>query len=650
MNATRRNQPAGLLDETIPHPSPRRGVADGSDSAEDGAERTSRGPQRYTFSSGARPLEGFTIKRAIGRGGFGEVYYATSDSGKEVALKLLTRNIEIERRGVLHCMNLKSPHLITIYDLKANDEGDTFVIMEYVNGPSLASILADHPNGLPPTEVRAWLKGLIDGVSYLHDHGIVHRDLKPANLFLEDGTVKIGDYGLSKSIAASNDAGMSENVGTCYYMAPEISRGKYHKPIDIYAIGVILFEMLTGRCPFDGETAQEVLWKHLTDHPDLSGISEPYKGILKKAMAKDPAHRPQRAHDLLPAEDAPRPPDIRIIEREGTAPALDAAAAVNPKPAAAAAPKPADDVLVIGEEEPPFYIGPNTMPPASARPRRSLHQRIWGNLVCERRRQAVVQPVVDRRYPPASRRPQPVARPQPQPPAPPPEPPPLPGGRIRLAELAGSMLAAAPLTALGSAIVLPAYPALGVELPVDPIQLAYLFTFTLLGVWGVLVPTKLWEGRAVSWPSRRLMMLGLGLLLGVVGAGLADWTRLFPSPLHETPVPPGVRQTLGPNGQAWAQPLVFASYFGLAFGLNGWWKLTSRDRWARFRFWPVLKAGAIAGLVSLACPSPQPWGVLPIVLVAILSQVVSPWSREAAAATAAAELYRRRGGRKARAA
>jgi serine/threonine protein kinase len=629
MNAMRREHPAGLMDETIAHPSPLSSSSGAPESARGPGDRPSRGPQRYTFSSGARPLEGYTVKRAIGRGGFGEVYYATSDAGKEVALKLITRNIEIERRGVLHCMNLKSPHLITIYDLRTNDTGDTFVIMEYVSGPSLTSILAEHPGGLPPDQVRAWLKGLVAGVSYLHDHGIVHRDLKPANLFLEEGVVKIGDYGLSKSIAHSNDAGLSENVGTCYYMAPEISRGKYHKPIDIYAIGIILYEMLTGRVPFEGETAQEVLWKHLTDQPDLSKIIEPYRTALRRALAKDPNHRPPRAHDLLPAEDAPRPPDIRIIEKEGTSPP------VNDKPAV---PAPAqagrEDVLVIGEEEPPFYIGPDTVPPRQGRPRRSLHQRIWG-----------VRPVSAASRP--APRPQPARRPQPAPapptpaPPPPPEPPPLPSGRVRLAELAGSMLTAAPLTALACAIAVPAYTGLNVELPQDPIQLAYLFTLTLLGTWGVLVPTKLWEGRNVPWPARRLLFLTIGLILGALGVGLAQWTRLFPSPIQQIRVPGELVSWTGPQYRAGLSELSFATYFALAFGLNGWWSMTARDRSSRFRFWPAIKAGAVAGLLGLAWPSPQPWAVIPIVIIAIVIQVVSPWSRAAADATAAAYRYRK---------
>ena len=113
------------------------------------ANSTPQAHGRYTFGSGARPLDGYTIKRAIGRGGFGEVYYATSDSGKEVALKLILRNLDVERRGVMQCMNLKCPNLLTIFDLKTNDAGDTFVVMEYVAGPSLASVLRQYPAGLP---------------------------------------------------------------------------------------------------------------------------------------------------------------------------------------------------------------------------------------------------------------------------------------------------------------------------------------------------------------------------------------------------------------------------------------------------------------------------------------------------------------------
>src|SRR5206468_8913153 len=187
------------------------------------------------------------------------------------------------------------------------------VVMAYVAGRSLAMVLARYPQGMRLGEIRAWLKGLVDGVAYLHDHGVVHRDLKPANLFMEEGTVKIGDYGLAKLITPSHGSEHSESIGTCHYMAPEIGSGKYHKPIDVYAIGVILYEMLTGRVPFDGETVNEVLMKHLTARPDLSMLPEPYRTTVARALAKDPNQRPGRVYDLLPAQDAPRAPEVRII-------------------------------------------------------------------------------------------------------------------------------------------------------------------------------------------------------------------------------------------------------------------------------------------------------------------------------------------------
>ena len=199
MTATARDETGAHLDETIDL-SPGRERPAGAPPMD---KASPQAPFRYTYGSGSRPLDGYTIKRAIGRGGFGEVYYATSDSGKEVALKLITRNVEIERRGVAQCMNLKCPNLLTIFDIKSNDAGETFVVMEYVSGPSLAGVLEKYPKGMPLNEARAWLKGLVEGVDYLHDHGIVHRDLKPANLFMEDGVVKIGDYGLSKIISPS---------------------------------------------------------------------------------------------------------------------------------------------------------------------------------------------------------------------------------------------------------------------------------------------------------------------------------------------------------------------------------------------------------------------------------------------------------------
>ena len=462
---------------------------------------TPQGQHRYMFGSGARPLDGYTIKRAIGRGGFGEVYYATSDSGKEVALKLILHNLDVERRGVAQCMNLKCPNLLTIYDLKTNDTGESFVVMEYVAGPSLAQVLARHPNGLPLPEVRAWLKGLVEGVAYLHDHGIVHRDLKPANMFLEEGIVKIGDYGLAKLITPSHGTEHSESIGTCHYMAPEIASGKYHKPIDVYAIGIILYEMLSGRVPFEGESVGEVLMKHLTARPDLSRLSEPYRSIVAKALAKDPNHRPGRVHDLLPPEDAPAKPGIRFIG--------DGKVTASPPPERAPG---GDDVLLIPAEEPVFYIGPETRPPRPAADR------------CRLRRLGLAPP---RGPAAATPRPRarravlrPVARPAPTPPEPPP---PLPSGRVRIAELAMGMLWTAPLVGLFSIV---AAALLGLDPAARPQEFAHLVGLALLGTWGVLIPSKVMEGRTLDPTTRRVVFAGVGVGLGALSVLLASWLRM----------------------------------------------------------------------------------------------------------------------------
>jgi len=274
------------------------------------------GPMKFIYSTGARPLDGYTIKRGVGVGGFGEVYFATSDAGKEVALKRIQRNLDVEIRGVTHCLNLKHLNLISIFDIKYDDQGEAWIIMEFVAGESLKDVIDRNPNGMPRDEVDSWFSSICAGVAYLHDHGIVHRDLKPGNIFIDEGIVKIGDYGLSKFISCSRRSGQTESVGTFHYMAPEIGKGVYGKEIDIYALGIILFEMLTGRVPFDGESSQEIIMKHLTAEPDLSGIPPRYQQVIQRALFKDPAQRPARVEQMVKLLDLPeaastfRPPVV----------------------------------------------------------------------------------------------------------------------------------------------------------------------------------------------------------------------------------------------------------------------------------------------------------------------------------------------------
>jgi hypothetical protein len=218
-----------------------------------------------------------------------------------VALKVIQGGAQVELRGVSQCMNLKSPHLVTIFDVKYNAEGVPFIIMEYVSGPTLRQLLDESPAGLSTQKVAFFLREIGKGLSYLHDCGIVHRDLKPGNIFYENGTVKIGDYGLSKAITQSQHSAQTITVGTVHYMAPEIGMGRYDRSIDIYALGAVLYEMLTGQVPYLGASPAEVLMKHISSEPDLSSIEEPFASVIRKCMAKDPAQRYQTVQEVVEA-------------------------------------------------------------------------------------------------------------------------------------------------------------------------------------------------------------------------------------------------------------------------------------------------------------------------------------------------------------
>lgn len=295
---------------------------------------------KFTYRSGQRPLAGYTIKRGVGQGGFGEVYFAVSDGGKEVALKLLHRHSDAELRGVAHCLNLKHANLVHLYDLLTDDRADKWVVMEYVFGESLAQWINRFPTGLPADVAKEWFAALARGVSYLHDHGVVHRDLKPANVFVEHGHVKIGDYGLSRRISGSMGGEMTRKVGTPYYMAPEIKNGNYSTSIDVYALGVILFEMLTGHPPFEGQTTEEVLIKHQTDTPDVSRLPPVFAPVLQKALEKDPAKRYANVREFARAVEAV--PVMGSADRvaAGAAPVVGSpgVSAATPIPTLAAAP------------------------------------------------------------------------------------------------------------------------------------------------------------------------------------------------------------------------------------------------------------------------------------------------------------------------
>ncbi len=310
---------------------------------------------RFTYPGGSRPLSGYTIKRAVGQGGFGEVYYATSDGGKEVALKLIRRNLDVELRGVSHCLNLKHPNLVDLFDVRRDDRDDAWVIMEFVRGKSLEDSIAAHPQGMPTPDVLRWFLAVASGVAYLHDQGIVHRDLKPANIFDDQGAIKIGDYGLSKFISSSRRSGQTESVGTVHYMAPEIANGRYGKEIDIYALGVMLYEMLTGNVPFEGESVGEVLMKHLTAEPNVQGLPTAFRPVVARALTKDPEKRFSTVAEMLTAMAAGGlPVDRALTEMSARGEALPPSAPSGQAPDSSAVP--------------PQRPGRMVSPPPAARP------------------------------------------------------------------------------------------------------------------------------------------------------------------------------------------------------------------------------------------------------------------------------------------
>jgi|GEM_PF-5265291 len=286
----------------------------------------------YQYKHGDRPLDGYTIQRAAGRGGFGEVYYAISDSQKEVALKVVNTYEQIELRGTAQCINLKSPHLVTIFDVKYGQDQRPWIIMEFVNGPSLQELLKAAPAGLEPAKAAFFIREIAKGLSYLHQCGVVHRDLKPGNIFYENGYVKIGDYGLSKSISTTAFSGQTIAVGTLHYMAPEIGDGRYGPGIDIYALGAILYEMLTGRVPFAGSSWGEVIIKHARGEINLDGINEPFASVIAKAMAKDPKDRYQTATEMAEALCGPQPVQETVSQFAAPMPRADSKMAPIPKP------------------------------------------------------------------------------------------------------------------------------------------------------------------------------------------------------------------------------------------------------------------------------------------------------------------------------
>ncbi|OWK41898.1 serine/threonine-protein kinase [Fimbriiglobus ruber] len=525
---------------------------------------------RFIYRSGQRPLDGYTIKRGVGKGGFGEVYFAVSDGGKEVALKFHSGQLDVELRGVASCLNLKHPNLVHVYDLKEDDHGNTWLVMEYVLGESLAQIVGRYPHGLPINLAKEWFVSLARAVGYLHDHGVIHRDLKPANIFVENGTLKVGDYGLCRSIHTSQR--MSKGVGTVHYMAPEISTGNYNKSIDIYACGIILHEMLTGRIPFDGETDGEILMKHLTATPDLSRAPAAFQPVLAKALDKNPLRRYATILEMARAVEAAAPAETPFVP---------VAVPVVPPVAPPAAVPPAPDPIPA----PQAAVPPPLAPPAPAAPL------------------PVAAPVPARQLP--------VAVPVPGPTT-----------RDRLTDLTGTMVAI-PLVVVVSLV-----PYALVAQTTDWSVLGKLFVLTVLLGWAMTAGAGAARFHGSDSWGRRLRLAGLGALVGCAAFWLDGLAIPGPdSPqLPPEPYPMAVLHGVPAVASAAAR---YTLYFGLILGAGRWWRTVAKDRKDRFSLFPPIAAAFWGSVLLFLWPweigSPVAGGIVPLVLAAVAAQVAAPW-------------------------
>ena len=637
-------------------------------------------PMSFTFPPGSTPLPRYTVRRGIGVGGFGEVYFAVSEAGKEVALKRIQRNLEIELRGVSHCLNLKNPHLVSLFDVCQAEDQQWWVVMEYVAGDNLRQVLDRSPSGLSQDEVERWFTGIASGVAHLHNSGLVHRDLKPGNVFDDQGIVKVGDYGLSKFISASHKGGHTESVGTFHYMAPEIGRGQYGREIDIYALGVVLYELLTGQVPFDGESCQEIIVKHLTATPDVSSIAEPYRSTVKRCLEKDPSRRFPTVEAMMASlnyQNAQTSPGrFAPVER--------AAPSDRPVTARLVATHRADEIVNPALSQPVFHAKLGDSPqtnrleslprstsdePVARAVRESMMDlnRWWQTLDRSPGAKAfllvaaclvmatntawllpllsviamvyvpyyvVRQMVLHVRQQPSYAKAQAIAastgRPQTQ----------MTKsqwrGHVRsqlrakhsmhrIAELNTSWIAA--ILSIGVASVIAGIVGLRTE-PISAMSIApYAWTalIVLIASLGLLSLGKLWEREDGEGLTRRIALAGAGASVGAAAYFFNDYLML---PLNEGLTrdvdASNLPQTLYSSDGVPTLAAMMA-HFALLFAVLRWWKPVDPLRRTRLSLWAVAVAVVVEWMVHQVLPIPQPTGMFVAGGIAFAIQMSAPW-------------------------
>ena len=259
----------------------------------------------------------YQVTRKIGEGGMGQVYIAHQESiGRDVAVKFIidqaanvTEFADRFEREVKICASLNHAHIIKVFDYgRAPNVAAAYIVMEYLKGGTLADVIRNK-SPLPLTTVIELFEQIASALDYAHSKGIIHRDLKPLNVLIDEGkNAYISDFGLAKLRTASSLTNTGMIMGTAAYMSPEQWKGKQplDERADIYSLGIMLFEMITGRLPFEAETIESMLYLHLFEPiPQIndlrSDIPQAVQQVIDRATAKDRNQRTSSCRDIVSA-------------------------------------------------------------------------------------------------------------------------------------------------------------------------------------------------------------------------------------------------------------------------------------------------------------------------------------------------------------
>jgi serine/threonine protein kinase len=252
----------------------------------------------------------YRITRVIGRGRMGIVFEGTEDGGEPVALKVVTTELSQDdvflrrfRREVKAAQKIEHPNVVPVL-ADGEEHGLPYLVQRLIPGGSLADRLLSGGALSLDSTVRM-LAPAAGGIDALHAAGLVHRDIKPANILLDGDTPYVSDFGLAKDSQASNLTRPGQALGSLDYMSPEQIRGEDVSPAtDIYALGCVVFECLTGTPPFGGRPSMRVLFAHLQEEPpDLpsqrSDVSPAAARAITRALEKEPEDRPSSAGEYV---------------------------------------------------------------------------------------------------------------------------------------------------------------------------------------------------------------------------------------------------------------------------------------------------------------------------------------------------------------